>query len=155
MPAKIQSKDLGYASMRMRLRQMQGSFTKVGVQAGSKESDGVTDLVTVAAANEFGTDTIDERSFIRSTFEENKESLAALSKAEAQAIIEGRKTVENSLQLMGAYHVGQIQAKIHSNIPPPNDQKTIDRKGSSVTLIDSGQLVQSIRNVETIKEARS
>ena len=109
----------------------------------------------MAAANEFGTDSIPERSFIRSTFEENKNQIAALSAAEAKAIIEGRKTVETSLLQLGLYHVGQIQAKIHSNIPPPNTQETIDRKGSSVTLINTVQLVQSIRNVEYIKEAKS
>ena len=153
MPAKIQSRDLGYAAMKLRIKQMKNSYTKVGVQAGSKEQDGVTDLVTVAAANEFGTNTIPERSFIRSTFEENKTELAAVSAAEVKAIVEGRKTVDTSLSLIGLLHTGQIQAKIHSNIPPPNAEATIERKGSSVTLIDSGQLVQSIRHVNVITGA--
>lgn len=143
--------DRGYRSMRERLDLMAGSYTKVGIQVGSKEIDGITDLVTVAAANEFGTDTVPERSFMRSTFDEDKEQLATIKAAEAQAVLAGTKTVETSLALIGAYHAGRIQAKIHSHPPPPNAPATIAAKGSTGTLIDSGQLVQSITHVETIK----
>lgn len=153
MVSRNRTKDIdhGYRDMRARLDLMANSYTKVGVQAGSREIDGVTDLVTVAAANEFGTDRIPERSFMRATFDEDKEQLATIKAAEAKAILAGTKTVEQSLALIGLYHVGRIQAKIHSHPPPPNAPATIARKGSSGTLIDSGQLVQSISHVEIIQ----
>lgn len=147
----IQDIDRGYRSMRGNLDLMANSYTQVGVQAGTKESDGVTDLVTVAAANEFGTHTIPERSFMRSTFDEDKAQLGEIKDREARAIMDGKKTVEESLALIGLYHAGRIQAKIHSHPPPANAPETIARKGSSGTLIDSGQLVQSITHTEVIK----
>ncbi len=154
MVRRVKDTDRGYQSMRSRMNLMKGSYTKVGVQAGALESDGVTDLVMVAAANEFGTDKIPARSFLRSTFEEERANLDRITKAEANAILAGTKTVETSLALIGEYFVGRVQAKIHSHPPPPNAPATIARKKSSGTLVDSGQLVQSIRHVEIIKGRR-
>jgi hypothetical protein len=154
MVTRVRDTDRGYKDMRKRLALMRGSYTKVGIQVGSRTNDGITDLALVAAANEFGTETIPERSFMRSTFEEEREKLTAISYAEAQAILAGRKDVETSLDLMGLYLVGRIQAKIHSHPAPENAPATIARKNSCGTLIDSGQLVQSIRHVNTIKGRR-
>ncbi len=150
MGARIIDRDMGYGDMKLRLQTMRGSYTKVGIQADDKAQDGVSDLVTVAAANEFGTEDIPERSFMRSTFDEERDQLADITDAEAQAVIAGRKSVETSLQLIGEYYQSRIQAKIHSHPPPPNDPETIRRKGSSGTLIDSGTMVQSIRHVEVL-----
>lgn len=151
MVARTKDTDRGYKGMRQRLELMAGSYTKIGVQMGSKQADGITDLVTVAAANEFGTDTIPERSFMRSTFDEDLPELTRIKAAEAEAVMAGRKLIETSLAQIGAYHAGRIQRKIHSHPPPPNAPATIAAKGSSGTLIDSGQLVQNISHVETIK----
>jgi hypothetical protein len=147
---KVVDRDRGYVGMRQRLRLLKGSYTKVGIQAGSRETDGVTDLVTVAASNEFGTTRIPERSFLRSTFEEERGRLAEITAAEADAVLAGTKDIDVSLSLIGLYFTGRVQAKIHSHPPPPNDPKTIERKGSSGTLVDSGQMVQSIRYVNYI-----
>lgn len=154
MVARVKDIDRGYKSMRTRLSLMAGSYTKVGIQVGAKERDGVTDLVIVAASNELGTRDIPERSFLRSTFDEENGRLDTIKAAEAQAIIEGKKTVDVSLALIGEYFTGRVQAKIHSHPPPPNAPATIARKESSGTLIDSAQMVQSIRHVEVIKGAR-
>lgn len=151
MVTRIKDIDRGQKEMRRRIELLKGSYTKVGIQAGSKERDGVTDLVTVAAANEFGTNAIPQRSFLRSTFDEEREKLAKLQAGEVLAVLEGRKTVETSLDLLGLYFVGRVQAKIHSHPPPPNAPATIAAKKSSGTLVDSGQLVQSIRHVSVIQ----
>jgi len=37
-----------------------------------------------------------------------------------------------------------IRLKILSNIPPPLKESTVKRKGSSVTLIDTGQMLASV-----------
>lgn len=151
MVMRIVERDRGYRSIRERIALMKGSYTKVGVQAGGKAKDGVTDLATVAAANEFGTDRIPERSFLRSTMSEEQEKIAAIAAAEAKAILEGRKTVEQSLDLIGLYAASRVQAKIQSHPPPPNAPATIAKKGSSGTLIDSGNLMQSIRHANVIQ----
>jgi hypothetical protein len=150
MSGSLVDRDLGMKSLASRMRAMSKSYTKVGIQAGSKESDGVTDLVTVAAANEYGTDTIPERSFMRSTFDENREKIAQITKAENSAVLAGRKGIRESLAQIGEYFQGLVQAKIHSHPAPENAPATIAKKGSSGTLVDSGQLVQSVRHVELV-----
>lgn len=40
-----------------------------------------------------------------------------------------------------------IRNKILSNVPPPNDPKTIKAKGSSHTLIDTGTMLDSISHI--------
>lgn len=87
---------------------------------------------------------IPERSFIRSTVDAHaKGDWARESEALKKAVIDGM-TVDTALKRMGMLIKSAIQAKIRSNVPPPNAPATIDRKGSSKTLIDTGQLLNSI-----------
>jgi hypothetical protein len=48
------------------------------------------------------------------------------------------------LKLVGEAAKADIQAKIRSNVPPPNAPSTIAQKGSSKTLIDTGAMLRSI-----------
>lgn len=48
----------------------------------------------------------------------------------------------------------EIVKKIHSNIPPPNAPSTIKAKGSSKTLIDTGEMWRSI-DTQIIQEDES
>jgi hypothetical protein len=103
-------------------------------------------LGLVAVANEFGTDTIPERSYIRSTHDENAKTKWAEYAAELrhQIVAMGMKT-DRALGLMGQLIKTSIQAKIRSNIPPPNAPSTIAAKGGKdKTLINTGQLLNSI-----------
>ena len=119
----------------------------------------IPSLGDVAVWNEFGTSPPNkgvgkfgpvhgtpERSFIRSTFDENvkvgwKEYADELRKA----IINGQIDTDKALGLMGQRIKRDTQAKIRSNIPPPNAQSTIDAKGGKdKTLINTGQLLNSI-----------
>ena len=60
-------------------------------------------------------------------------------------IIEGKLTREQALEQFGAWAAGQVQAFISAGrVVPPLDPTTIARKGSSIPLIDTGQLRQSI-----------
>jgi hypothetical protein len=140
-------KDLGWNGIKARLMGLHNSYTKVGLQEGSRDLQG-GDLVMVGAANEFGTQSIPERSFMRSSFEENRPEILAITAAETKAVIEGRKQPIDSLRQMGEYMQGKIVKKIYSHPPPPNSPKTIEAKGSSGTLVDTGHMAQSIRHVE-------
>lgn len=116
----------------------------VGIQSGSEASDG-SPLVDRAAANEFGTDSIPERSFMRSAFDENQSALVSLVKALWNSTLSGKRNAMQSAHLLGQAHEGQIKEKITSLRTPPNSQVTIDRKGSSNPLIDSGEMRRSVR----------
>lgn len=101
-------------------------------------------LIEVAIANEFGTDTIPERSFLRGWVDENQERIVAFIASFAEPIVEGKLTPQQAMHQIGLWAQGQIQERIAARIPPPNSAVTVANKGSDVPLIDTGQLRASI-----------
>jgi hypothetical protein len=118
----------------------------VGVHSGEGSAtyeDGAT-VLEVAIWNEFGTSRIPARSFLRAWFDENRDEAKELWEALLKQVALGKITREVAIERFGLHCVGQIQERIASNIPPPNADSTVKRKGSSVALIDTGQLRSSI-----------
>lgn len=124
-------------------------YVKVGFPEEStgpnKEPGGLT-VATVATFNEFGTDRIPERSFIRSTVNENRAEIKTFIQAQKKNILINDGGVKQ-LGLIGLKVQTMIQKKIQAFTDPPNAASTIAQKGSSHPLIDTGQMVQSVRYV--------
>jgi len=122
---------------------------KVGVPAGGANPypDG-TDVIDVAVANEFGTETIPERSFLRSAIRENKGAYKKLNRKHLKKI--RKMTAEKALELLGTEAAGHVADKVNDVSTPPNAPSTRDRKGSENPLVDTGHLKQSITH-EVIK----
>lgn len=129
---------------------------KVGVFGPKGEEttdDGALTMAALAAIHEFGLG-VPERSFIRSYFDAHEkqisEALIKLTKAALTKALERGKPVTEAemlqvLNKMGLFMVGEMQKRIgNGDITPPLAQQTIDRKGSSTPLIDTGQLRSSI-----------
>lgn len=100
-------------------------------------------MAFIAEIHEFGLG-VPERSFIRAWFDANQDKIKKAIAAAMQQVIKGKYTKEVALERLGALFASQIQARISSNIPPPLAPSTIKRKGSSVALIDTGQLRSAI-----------
>ena len=148
--------DLGWGRIKRTMSRLSGSYTKVGLQQGSQRNDegGLSSLVTVGAVHEFGAPNrnIPQRSFLRSAFDQHRREIDQVLAKEKGAILAGTRTIEQSLDVVGLLHTAQVQAKISSNVPPHLAAATIEKKGSSRTLIDTRQLVQSIRHVNVVKK---
>lgn len=122
----------------------------VGVQEDAgvhKDEDGDSEGVTVAqvaAWNEYGTDTAPERSFFRSTLEEGeKKYVRALNKVVKRTLQGGSAKI--AMGKVGTIVQNDIQDKIVNLREPENAESTIKRKKSSNPLIDTGQMLNSIR----------
>ena len=87
---------------------------------------------------------IPERSFIRGTFDNKLKEIEKQGETLLENVILGDLEVKEYYQLFGAILVGFIQEYMTDLREPANSQFTIDRKGSSNPLIDSGRLRQSI-----------
>lgn len=153
--------DHGFIGIVKEIGKMKGSFTKVGLPEGGKlaeSSDGeitqMSDLITVGAVHEFGAPNrlIPERSFIRSATDENREKIKKMQQIEIARITGGKSTAKESLQRMGTVMQGLIQRKIRSGEFTPLSPITIQKKGSSRPLIDTGQMLQSIQHMEVIRD---
>lgn len=107
----------------------------------------------IGMVHEFGSPAagIPERSFLRSTFDEQRPAYKELARKLCKAVIERKMTVVDALKILGLKAESDVRAKIRSHIPPPNSPATIAAKGSSTPLIDTGQMIGAISSQVVIK----
>lgn len=151
--------------LKRQLRKLKRSSIEVGVVGGDSE------MGTIAGVHEFGasinvTDkmrgwfaangyplkketteiVIPERSFLRTGFDENVDELVNKVDAFLPDVMSLNINADAFANMVGLELSGKIQKKIRDLSGPANSQMTIDRKGSSNPLIDSGRLVGAIRH---------
>jgi len=132
------------------LKKLKKVSIEVGVFADSKntKSKPVAYVADYAIANEFGTDKIPERSFIRSTTDEQESKWQnQLDKVADSLMTATDEEFDRKLYEVGQLVRSDIIKKIDSNIPPVNAPSTKKKKlkqGKARTLIDTGILRNSI-----------
>ena len=150
--------DAPWRAMCDRVKKMHEYRARVGVlsaKGGSARGDSGITLVELAAIMEFGSPNagIPERSYLRSTFYVRSAQGLQTKIAEiTAAILKGKVTPEQGINLLGAWGASQVKDLIVSNEAdaygpyeyPPNADSTIANKGSSTPLIDTGQFLQAI-----------
>lgn len=151
------TKDRGYKKALESFKELSKKpSVKIGVLEKSGEhknpnSEEPLTVVEVATFNEFGTETIPERSFIRATVDQNFEDYVEKSKTLQNKVVMQELDVKKALSILGEQIQADIVNAINTGIEPENSPTTIAAKGSSKPLVDSGQLKQSIRyQVENI-----
>lgn len=122
----------------------------VGFPAGKVDND----VLNKAVWNEFGTrggasgggwgGPIPERPFMRNAMRNNSGKYRSAMKTAAPHILLGETSLTTVLSKLGILAQGDIQAEIVSLRSPPNAAVTIERKGSSNPLIDSGEMHQAV-----------
>ncbi len=121
----------------------------IGVHSDSAEhthgtGEGLT-IGDIATFHEFGTQTVPQRSFIRGWADERQAFIADTLRTHVQQVIAGKRPLDQAAERIALAFEGDVKARIARNIPPPLAPATIKAKGSSVALIDTGQLIQSVR----------
>ncbi len=144
--ARITDRDRGY---KKRMRALDKLKDGASITVGIHENDGAgahgdTTIADVGAFHEFGTDDIPERSFVRGWYDEEKSENDKLIKQAATRVATGKSEPQQALDQAGAVMAGNMRARIRGGINPPLDDSTVDKKGPSTPLIDTGQLIQSI-----------
>lgn len=112
--------------------------------APGEKSD--TELVKVATDLEFGTARIPPRPFLRTALKRHRRKWSNMAD-KAIPHSGNRAAVIRILRKVGVAMVGDTQATIRKGPWAPNAPATIAQKGSAQPLIDTGQLVQSVRAV--------
>jgi hypothetical protein len=139
-----------WRALRARLSGLDRARVKVGIigaQASEEHAETGATNAEIGAAHEFGTATIPERSWLRSTFRDQRkrEQLRRLQARLLRDIMNGKITVEQAMGLLGAWGMGAVKATItRDGHFAPLKPATIARKGSSKPLIDTGQIVGAI-----------
>ena len=145
MARAYEEKDLGYLRILRELDELGRKEILVGLQDdGATSKDGVN-VAEYGTYNEYGTRTIPERSFMRSTFDNTVDKLNRTKDKLLTLVTMGKLDAETAANLLGEMHEGDIKKTIGRGVPPPNAPSTVRRKGSSKTLIDDGIMRNSIR----------
>lgn len=145
---RVVERDLGWAEVKERTDEMKHSSVRVGVLAAAgvhKDGSGLT-MAEIATVHEYGAPEvgIPRRSFIGSAIDEGRDELRRAGTAAARSVVDGRRTVDQALALVGEKARAMIVNKINRGPFVPNAPLTIALKGSSKPLIDTGQLKQSV-----------
>lgn len=139
--------DKGARRVLAELRRSGGSVEVgiLGTKAGRSKGEGIT-VGDVAEWAEFGIGQ-PQRSWLRAWVDNNEPAIRKRMEKEAQAVMRGERTERQALQRLGVWLQGMCQknlADFPANGFEPNAPATIERKGSSTPLVDTGQLRSSI-----------
>ena len=144
----ITDRDNGARALLARLEAQRDARVRVGVlddvAKRTEAGEGPLSLLEVATVHEFGAGDIPQRSFIRATVDLREAEIHQLQRGLSVQILRGDVTQEVALERLGAKVAAMCQNRISQGIEPPNTPETIERKGSSKPLVDTGQLKAAI-----------
>lgn len=130
------------------MKEASGSYVAIGLHSDAGQYPDGTSVVQVGLWNEFGTENIPERAWMRSTIDENMEQLNQMRDKLLGEVTEGKTTVKHALEQLGFRIQTLLQNKIKSNMPPPNAPSTVEHKRhegvAPRTLIETGLLLRSV-----------
>lgn len=148
----------GLATVLKRIQGLHGTKVLVGItgQHAASGDASAPELVEIATAQEFGTVTIPPRPFLRTSLKRNRRRWTGILRPAIRSARSGDgQATLRVLRRTGVVMVGDTQATLRKGPWIPNAPLTIARKGSSQPLVDTGQLVQSIRALVEHPGARS
>lgn len=144
MASGVTDRDLGYADLKAKIALLDGVELTVGIHEGL-EGDGGEGIATYAAANEYGTDTIPARPFMRTAADENTDKwLQRTERQIAKCTRPNGPSPAKALVSVGNIMRNDIVNSIKSGDWEPNAAATIERKGSSKPLVDTGAMQRAI-----------
>jgi hypothetical protein len=146
--ANVRDIDKGLKKILSSFRELTKTSLNVGVfsDAVNTKEKGASYVADYAITNEYGSKNIPERSFMRSTIDEQGNKWTNSLADVFTNVAKNNLDLNKQLYKTGAIARNDIIAKIDSNINPPNAPSTIKKKGMSKnkTLIDTGILRSSI-----------
>lgn len=158
----IRDVDKGYKRVRRLFENYarRASFVKIGLLGTDADEERGDDGLTqaeIGAIHEYGSadGKIPQRSWIGSTFDEQREKLVTMAQELIGYVVDGKMPIEKALGILGLKLATEIKKKVTTGapIPPPNapayakqkEEKT--RKGATHgvrTLIDTGRMIASV-----------
>lgn len=116
------------------------------VKVGFPQSEVDSDIINKAVWNHFGTSgggwggPIPERPFLANAMKDNKDKYRRAMKKSAKKILAGETSLSTVLRKLGILAQGDVQKEITNLTTPANSPVTIELKGSSNPLVDTGEM---------------
>lgn len=143
---KVTDLDLGLNAIIRNFEELDNQEISAGVheEAGEHPNANGKHTAEIAMFNEYGTSHIPERSFIRSTIDENNSLLFGAMEKIINNAHNPISSQISDLNSFGFLAKTLIENKIKSLQSPANAQSTIDKKGFNNPLIDTRYLLENI-----------
>ncbi len=87
---------------------------------------------------------IPERAFLRNGYDTNADRIMEQTSRAVAQVVAGKMSVDDTLDLCGQQFVTAIKTYMRDLKNPPNHPFTVEQKGSSNPLIDTGGMLESI-----------
>ena len=147
-------KDHGEKELLRQIGMAKNSFADSGYWGARKHPDGEATIPYIAAIHEYGRGKNPERSFIRSTVDENLRKYERLQDKLLGKVLMRKTTVEAALASIAEIVMGDIRVKLTKGDPDwqPLEDSTIDArrkrhptspKGGEQPLFDTGHLAKA------------
>lgn len=156
-PRVVRDIDKGFNAFFAELKDLKKIRVKVGIQGAEAPEirpGGIT-MVDLGITHEFGAPpNIPQRSFLRSTADAKEAKYERMMKKSVKKLTQRPKTFNAKAEMfkLGETVRSDVIKTIKDRIPPANAPSTIaQKKGEDVPLIDTGQLINSLRSVVTSK----
>ena len=142
-------RDMGWNRIKGNIRDLDGKGVKVGIvarDANKKGADGDTDVIDYAMFQEFGTEHIPSRPFMRRAADTGEPKFHKAARAIAKEMVMGRVNVDQAVGSIGQWFVQHIQGTIRraSTWAVPLSPTTVRKKKSTAPLIDHAVMVNTI-----------
>jgi hypothetical protein len=157
MSSSLKINDRKWQELKRQIPAIKGAQVTVGIQSDAGADQAGTPIAAYAAYNEFGTrggasgggwgGPVPARPFLGSTTDERREAWGKAADIAISGALTGTRSFEAGLSMLGELAQRDVQDKILAIATPPNSESTIELKGSSNPLIDTGAMRQSIRYV--------
>ena len=113
-------------------RSMDGKKIVVGIVGDGVDSE----VLKIAAAHEYGTDKLPERSFIRASFDADQDKLGSIVSGQVNKVLSGQISADAAANANGAQAAQLVQNFIDENrVKPPSD---FSKKTQHTTLYETG-----------------
>lgn len=138
----VEDRDLGFKGIMNRLADMEGEIDVGILDNAGTEENGET-VANVAAYNEYGTNHIPSRPFMRQTADKHGKEWGNFAQKATNRVIDGM-SADQAKELLGNKAEGDMKAMVTGGSFAPNAPNTIKQKGSATPLIDTGRMRNSI-----------
>lgn len=113
-------------------RSMDGKKIIVGIVGDGVDSE----VLKIAAAHEYGTDKLPERSFIRASFDADQDKLGSIVSEQVNKVLSGQTSADAAANAIGAQAAQLVQNFIDENRVKP--QSDFSKKTQHTTLYETG-----------------
>lgn len=114
------------------------------LRIGFPKSQSSQSNIKKALWNEFGTNRIPARPFLRTSMRNNRKKYLNIVQKKTNDVLAGRLNIRQLLNQIGILAQGDVQDSIVSGNWVRNAPSTIKQKGSSRPLIDTGAMRQAV-----------